>query len=95
MLLFPGIAAPAMYMMPTPAHRALYPGQPAALPGVPPGYFPMAANPAAAGQMMMPELTVKTSQQSAGAAGGSIAHASTSPSKPLSAASSPKVTLNV
>jgi len=83
--LFPtaGITPQPMYMVP-PAHRPVYPGfqPPAAGPG--PGmqfYSPAVQQP-----FMMPELTVKTSQSS-----GITTHASTSPSKPKSAASSPKV----
>ena len=64
-----------MYMMP--AHRPMFHGQPGVAAH---GYLPMAPQ-----QVIMSELTVKTSQ------GQIKAHASTSPNKPMSASSSPKV----
>lgn len=83
MFLLTGLAQPPMYMMPT--HRPMFPGQPGV--AAPPGYMPIAPPPQ---QMMtMPELTVKTSQGQV--ASSTQQHASTSPNKPLSAASSPKV----
>lgn len=75
-----------MYMMP---HRPMFTAGQPGIASAHPGYMPMAAAAASTAtpqQMMsqnLPELTVKTTQ--------ATAHASTSPNKPMSAASSPKV----
>ena len=73
-----------MYMVP---HRPMFAAGQTALPAAHPGYLPMATAAATAPhqQIVMPELTVKTSTSQP------TAHASTSPNKPMSAASSPKV----
>ena len=73
-----------MYMVP---HRPMFAAGQTALQAAHPGYLPMATAAAAAPhqQIVMPELTVKTSTSQP------TAHASTSPNKPMSAASSPKV----
>ena len=73
-----------MYMVP---HRPMFAAGQTAMPAAHPGYLPMATAAATAPhqQIVMPELTVKTSTSQP------TAHASTSPNKPMSAASSPKV----
>lgn len=73
-----------MYMVP---HRPMFAAGQAAMTAAPHAYLPIAAAGSAPHQPIgvMPELTVKTSTSQ------STAHASTSPNKPMSAASSPKV----